>query len=118
RALVPTVVPWEKNEKSAAATPSSINSRTPLSTAWKGSLGVEGTLAIRISLVCSLKKTKSEKVPPVSTETLYLGIDFPGVDFLTLTPYTINFARQQSVWNRKKDSSPAVRSGLSSSRTK
>jgi hypothetical protein len=56
-----------------------------------------------------LKKTKSEKVPPVSTDTLYFVIDFPGVDFLTLTSYTINFARQQFIWNLKKDSSPAAR---------
>src|ERR1051325_1251684 len=68
-AFVPTVVPWEKKEMSFAATPCASSSFTPFSTAWNGSFGVEGTFVIVISPVSSLKKTKSEKVPPVSTVT-------------------------------------------------
>ena len=74
RALVPTVVPWEKKLTSPAGTPWSSSSWTPFSTAWKGSLGVEGTLVMLISPLSSLKKTKSEKVPPVSTATRYRAI--------------------------------------------
>ncbi len=59
---------------SRAATPRSSSSWTPFKTAWNGSLGVEGTLVIVISPESSLKKTKSENVPPVSTVTRYLAI--------------------------------------------
>jgi hypothetical protein len=41
----------------------------PARIARDGSSGVEGIFAIDISPVCSLRWTKSENVPPVSTVT-------------------------------------------------
>src|SRR5918996_1601559 len=59
---------------SRAGTCRSSNSLTPSRTAWKGSFGVDGTFVIVISPESSLKKTKSENVPPVSTVTRYFAI--------------------------------------------
>jgi hypothetical protein len=54
---------------SEAAIPVAMNASIPARIAREGSSGVEGTLAIDISPVSSLRWTKSEKVPPVSTVT-------------------------------------------------
>src|SRR5262252_7814751 len=70
-ALVPTVVPWQKNEISSALTPSTLSASIPSRMARDGSSGVAGSLVIEIAPVSSLKHTKSENVPPVSTVTRY-----------------------------------------------
>src|SRR5262249_61987023 len=54
-------------------------SLTPSTTARTGPLEVEGTLLIPIAPVSSLKKTKSENVPPVPTVTRSFAIGFSSI---------------------------------------
>src|SRR6266436_615066 len=68
-ALVPTVVPWQKNVLSSGRTPSARSVSIPLRMARDGSSGVAESFAIEIAPVSSSRHTKSENVPPVSTVT-------------------------------------------------
>src|SRR5262252_9521591 len=68
-ALVPTVVPWQKNEMSSAQMPSALSVSIPLRMARDGSSAVVGSLVIDIAPVPSSKHTRSENVPPVSAVT-------------------------------------------------
>jgi len=67
--LVPTVVPWQKYPISVDPPAVAMSSSIPAMIAREGLSGVDGNLAIESLPVSSLRATKSEKVPPVSTVT-------------------------------------------------
>src|SRR5579875_1158580 len=76
-ALVATVVPCAQKPTSSTGTPSSASCWRPSSTARAGWRGVEGRFQVHSAPVVSSYRTKSQKVPPVSTASRYLPMPLP-----------------------------------------